>query len=275
MSAKIVKREELAKDIFCYEVETPLIANKAKAGQFVILRIHQKGERIPLTIADFDREKGTITMVFQVLGKTTLLLSRLRENDHILNILGPQGNPSEIKDFGHVAVVGGGVGVAAIHPIMKALKEKNNKITSIIGYRSKELVFWEGKIKAQSHEVLVYTNDGSYGKAGLVTDGLKEVISREKIDRVIAVGPLVMMDAVTKVTKEYNIPTIVSLNSLMVCGMGMCGACRVTINGKIKFTCMDGPEFNAFAVDFDELKKRLNSYKEEEKICYKKELEKC
>jgi ferredoxin--NADP+ reductase len=261
---KIIRKFILGPGIQCIVFDAPLIAKKAEAGQFVIVRVREKGERIPLTIADFDRESGTITIVFQELGKSTRLFGRLKAGDYIPDLLGPQGNPTEVEKFGNVAVVGGGIGVAAIYPLLKELKEKGNNVTAIAGYRSKDYVFWEDKIRAVSERLLIATNDGSYGRKGLVTDLLKEVIAEEKIDRVFAIGPTIMMKAVSDLTKEKNIKTIVSLNSLMVCGMGMCGACRVTVGGKTHFTCMDGPDFDGHFVDFEELMKRLETYNLEE-----------
>ncbi|TBR17003.1 sulfide/dihydroorotate dehydrogenase-like FAD/NAD-binding protein [bacterium] len=262
---KILEKEKLGPQIYSLVIEAKLIAKRAQAGQFVIARIMDKGERIPLTIADFNRQTGAIAIVFQEAGKSTQLLAALKKSDFILDLLGPQGNPTEIENYGNVVVVGGGIGVAAIYPIIRALKEKSNHVTAILGYRSVDYVFWEEKIKNYSDRLLVVTNDGSYARQGLVTDILKELIQhKERIDRVIAVGPTVMMKAVTEVTAGLNIKTIVSLNSLMVCGMGMCGACRVSVAGQMKFTCMDGPDFDGHMVDFKELSNRLNTYKGEE-----------
>ncbi len=261
---KIIRKFVLGPKIQCIVLDAPLIAKKAQAGQFVIVRVREKGERIPLTIADFDRNAGTITIVFQELGKSTRLFGKLREGDFIPDLLGPQGNPTEVEKFGNVAVVGGGIGVAAIYPLLKELKEKANFVITVAGYKSKDYVFWEDKISAVSDRLLIMTDDGSYGRKGLVTDLLKEVIGEEKIDRIFAIGPTIMMKAVSDLTKEKNIRTIVSLNSLMVCGMGMCGACRVTVGEKTHFTCMDGPDFDGHFVNFDELMKRLETYKSEE-----------
>ncbi len=252
----------------CVLMAAPLIARKAQAGQFVIARVREQGERIPLTIADFDRGKGEITLVFQEAGKTTAFFAGMKKGDFILDLLGPQGNPTSIKNYGNVVVIGGGIGIAPVYPLARALKEKGNQVVSIAGYRSKELVFWEEKLKSVSQRLFVVTNDGSYGKKGLVTGALKEIIdNQEKIDIVFAVGPAIMMKAVAEMTKPLGIKTIVSLNSLMVCGMGMCGACRAEVGGKIKFTCMDGPDFDAHQVDFDLLIKRLETYKPEEGSC--------
>ncbi len=265
---KILEKYYLGPNINYALIEAPLVAKKAEAGQFVILRVSEKGERIPLTIADYDRKNGTITIVFQEIGKSTKQLGMLKAGDYILDFLGPQGNPTEVENFGNVVVIGGGIGIAPVYPLARKLREYGNKVTSIIGYRAKEYVFWEDKMQSVSDRLIVGTNDGSYGKKGFVTDMLKEVIdSKEKIDRIFAIGPAVMMKAVADMTKDYNIKTIVSLNSLMVCGMGMCGACRVTVDRKTKFTCMDGPDFDGHLVDFDELINRLATYKDDERKC--------
>ncbi|MEJ5284578.1 MAG: sulfide/dihydroorotate dehydrogenase-like FAD/NAD-binding protein [Brevinematia bacterium] len=265
---KILEKYYLGPNINYALIEAPLVAKKAEAGQFVILRVSEKGERIPLTIADYDRKNGTITIVFQEIGKSTKQLGMLKPGDYILDFLGPQGNPTEIENFGNVVVIGGGIGIAPVYPLARKLKEYQNNVTSIIGYRAKEYVFWEDKMNTVSDNLIIATNDGSYGKKGFVTDMLKELIdSGMKIDRIFAIGPAVMMKAVADMTKDYNIKTIVSLNSLMVCGMGMCGACRVTVDSKTKFTCMDGPDFDGHLVDFNELINRLATYKDDEKKC--------
>ncbi|MDD2703307.1 MAG: sulfide/dihydroorotate dehydrogenase-like FAD/NAD-binding protein [Candidatus Omnitrophica bacterium] len=265
---RILEKYGLGPKMHFVLMDAPLIARKAKAGQFVIVRIREQGERIPLTIADFDREKGTVTLVFQEAGKTTCLFAAMKEGEYLLDLLGPQGNPTEIEDFGRAVVVGGGIGVAPVYPLARALKEKGNTVISIIGYRSREHVFWEDKMKAVSDRLIITTNDGSYGAKGFVTDMLKDAAaSGEKIDVVFAIGPPVMMKAVAEMTRPLNLKTIVSLNSLMVCGMGMCGACRVSVGGKTKFTCMDGPDFDGHAVDFGLLMKRLETYKGEERSC--------
>ncbi len=265
---KILEKCCLGPKIQLAEIDAPLIAEKAMAGQFVIIRMKEKGERIPLTIADYNRDKGTVTLVFQELGKSTHQLGSIKAGDYLIDMLGPQGNPTEIENFGNVVVIGGGIGIAPVFPLARELKKSGNKVLSIIGYRSKDHVFWEDKMRSVSDTVMAMTNDGSYGKKGLVTDALINLlIKSEKIDRVFAIGPAVMMKAVTKMTKPLGIPTIVSLNSLMVCGMGMCGACRVTVGDKTKFTCMDGADFEGSDVDFDELMKRLDTYKPQEKSC--------
>ncbi|MFA5099332.1 MAG: sulfide/dihydroorotate dehydrogenase-like FAD/NAD-binding protein [Candidatus Omnitrophota bacterium] len=265
---KILDTYELGPKMHYVLMDAPLIGRKAQAGQFVIVRVSEKGERVPLTIADYDRVKGTVTLVFQEAGKTTCVLGAMKKGDSLHDLLGPQGNPTEIENFGHAVVIGGGIGVAPVFPLARALKEKGNKVTSIIGYRSKDHIFWEDKMKAASDKLIIATNDGSYGTKGFVTDMLKGLMdSGEKIDIVYAIGPPVMMKAVCDMTRPAGLKTIVSLNSLMVCGMGMCGACRVSVNDKTKFTCMDGPDFDGHQVDFALLMKRLETYKPEECTC--------
>lgn len=267
---KILDKYVLGPKMHYILMEAPLIAKKAKTGQFVIVRVREQGERVPLTIADFDPEKGTITLVFQEAGKTTSILAAMKKGDFLLDLLGPQGNPTEIEDYGNVVVIGGGIGVAPVYPLARALKERGNKVTSIIGYRSQDHIFWEDKMKAVSSRLIIATNDGSYGKKGFVTDMFKEIVAAgEKVDIVFAIGPAVMMRAVAEMTRPLGIKTVVSLNSLMVCGMGMCGACRVEVAAKTRFTCMDGPDFDAHQVDFDLLMKRLDTYKNEECSCHK------
>ena len=256
----------MAPEIKLFEVENALIAEKAIAGQFVIIRCSQKGERIPLTIADTDTKNGSITIIFQEVGKSTLLLGTFNKGDEILDVIGPLGRPSEIERFGTCVCVGGGVGIAPLYPIVKALKNKGNKIISIIGARTKELLFFEKEIKEFSDELYITTDDGTYGRKGFTADVLKELIDKEvKIDRVIAIGPVIMMKVIANVTREANIKTIVSLNSIMVDGTGMCGACRVEIEGETKFACVDGPEFDGHLVNFDLLTNRLGIYLKEEK----------
>ena len=268
---KILKKEALAPKTILMETYAPLIAKKAEPGQFIVIRVNEKGERIPLTIADFNREQGTITMVFQEIGKTTNLLGTKNVGEDISDILGPLGNPTETDRYGTVVTIGGGVGIAPVYPLSRKLKSLGNKVISIIGYRSKDFVFWEERMRSSSDELLIATNNGSYGAKGFVTDVLKNLIDKgTNIDRIYAIGPAIMMKAVADLTRGYKIKTIVSLNSLMVCGMGMCGACRITVGGETKFTCADGPDFDAHLVNFDELMKRLNTYKEEEKISFEK-----
>ena len=268
---KILEKQKLVPKIELMQIEAPLVAKKAEPGQFVVVRVNENGERIPLTIADFDRNKGVITIVFQKVGKTTHLLATKNKGDVIADVLGPLGNPSEINHFGKVVCIGGGVGVAPIYPLARKLKKNGNEVTTIVGYRSKDYVFWEERIRNVSDRVFVATNDGSYGEKGFVTDILKRLMDRgERIDRVFAIGPAIMMKVVCDVTREKAIKTMVSLNSLMVCGMGMCGACRVIVGGETKFTCADGPDFDGHLVDFNILMERLNTYKEEEKISFEK-----
>lgn len=263
---KILEKQDLAESLKLFVIDAPKVAKKAKAGQFVILRVSEQGERIPLTIADFDREKGTVTIVFQEVGKTTRLLGAKEAGDTIQNFVGPLGNPSHIKNYGRVVCVGGGVGIAPVHPIARALKEAGNEVIGIIGARTKDLLFWEEKMRQACTELLITTDDGSYVRKGFVTDVLKEVIEeRGSVDLVIAIGPLPMMKFVSMLTKEYGIKTIVSLNSIMVDGTGMCGACRVTVGGETKFTCVDGPEFDGHQVDFDEMDRRARIFYDEER----------
>ncbi len=268
---EILAKEKLAPKTYFMRVNAPRIALKAEPGQFIVIRVYEKGERIPLTIADFNRDRGTISMVFQEIGKTTHLLGTKERGEKIADILGPLGNPSEAGYFGNVICIGGGVGIAPVYPLSRKLKKNGNNVISIIGYRSKDYVFWEDKMRSASDKLYIATNDGSYGEKGFVTDVLKKLLdSGEKIDRIFAIGPAIMMKAVADLTRNYGIKTIVSLNSLMVCGMGMCGACRITVGGETKFTCSDGPDFDAHLVNFDELMQRLNTYKEEEKISFEK-----
>lgn len=262
---KIVKKEILAENTKRFDIEAKWIAKKCLPGQFVILRIDEKGERIPLTIADFDRNKRIITIVVQEVGKTTFQLGEMNKGDEILDFIGPLGNSSEIEKFGKVICIGGGVGIAPIYPIARALKEKGNNITSIIGAKTKNLLFWEEKMKKVSDEFTITTDDGSYGRKGVVTVPLKEILEKEKIDRVVAIGPPIMMKFAAKTTMPYKVKTIASLNSIMVDGTGMCGACRCKIGEKTRFACVDGPEFDAHLVDFDLLISRQKMYLSEEK----------
>ncbi|MCX7667629.1 MAG: sulfide/dihydroorotate dehydrogenase-like FAD/NAD-binding protein [Atribacterota bacterium] len=262
--ARIIRKETLAPQIKLMVVDAPWVARKAKAGQFVVLRITEKGERIPLTIADFDPVVGTVTIIFQEVGKSTMLLGTLEEGDEILDFVGPLGREIEEKNFGHVVCVGGGVGIAPTYPKAKALKEKGNYVTSIIGARTKTMLFWEDKMREVSDELFVTTDDGTYGEKGFVTQVLERILRNEKIDLVIGVGPVIMMKMVSVITKPHNVPTLVSLNPIMVDGTGMCGCCRVTVGGKCKFTCVDGPVFDGHKVNFDELLARQRIYLEEE-----------
>jgi ferredoxin--NADP+ reductase len=262
----ILKKEELSEHITLFEIEARDIARKAEPGNYFILRTHEQGERVPLTIADFDRGRGTITAVFQKVGKSTHHLGTLNEGDAISDVVGPLGNNSHITNFGRVVCVGGGVGIAPVYPIAKALKEAGNRVTSIIGARSKSILFWEDKMRNVSDDLIITTDDGSCGTKAVVTVPLEDILQRDKVDLVIAIGPAVMMKFVCKTTEKYNVKTIVSLNSIMIDGTGMCGGCRVEIGGEIKYTCVDGPEFNGHEVNFDLLMKRLQGYIAEEQM---------
>ena len=263
---KIVGKRILAEGVKDIIVTSPHIARKRKAGQFIILRIDERGERIPLTIADSDPEKGTIRLIFQEVGKTTYALGDLEVGDEILDIVGPLGKPTHVENFGTVVCVGGGIGVAPVYPIAKAMKAAGNKAISIIGARTKDLLILEKEMFAASDWLIITTDDGSYGMHGFVTDALKNLIdSEEKIDLCLAIGPVVMMRAVSNVTKEFGIQTIVSLNSTMVDGTGMCGGCRVSVGGETRFVCVDGPEFDGHLVDFAELMLRQKAYLPQEK----------
>ncbi len=246
------------------EVEAPYIAGHHQAGNFVVLRINEKGERIPLTIADSNKEKGTITLLFLKIGKTTEDLGKLKAGKTIRDIAGPLGQATPIKKYGHCVLVGGGIGVATIYPILKALKQKKNRVTTILGARSKDLLAWEEKFREHSNDLIITTDDGSAGTKGIVTTPLKQIIDNSNVKIIIAVGPIRMMQAVAELTKPYNIKTLVSLNPIMVEGTGMCGACRVNIAGVTKFACIEGPEFDAHEVDFEELINRQGFYLEEE-----------
>ncbi|MFB3925242.1 MAG: sulfide/dihydroorotate dehydrogenase-like FAD/NAD-binding protein [Syntrophales bacterium] len=263
---KVIEKTFLQEIVVRMVIEAPEIARKRRAGQFVILMIDEKGERIPLTIVDSDSAKGTITIIFQVVGKTTYWLSRLNTGDYIRNVLGPLGHATEIENFGTVVCVGGGVGVGVIYPIAAALKKEGNNVISIIGARTKDILILEEEMKSVSNELLVATDDGSYGFHGFVSAVLQNQIdSGLKIDRVFAIGPVPMMRVICNVTRPYNIKTIVSLNPIMVDGTGMCGACRVSVGGQTRFTCVDGPEFDGHQVDFGLLMSRLRMYCDQEK----------
>ncbi len=266
---KIVKREEMAGGtVILNEFQAPLIAKKAKPGQFVILKANEDGERIPLTMADTDPEKGTVTVIYMVVGKSTALFKELAVGDGFQDVIGPLGKPTHLEKVGKVVCVGGGTGVAVLHPNTRALKEIGNDVTCIIGARNKDLLILEDRMKAASHDLRVCTDDGSYGHHGFVTDVLRKVLEPGDKKLVVAIGPVPMMKFVSKMTKEFNVPTIVSLNPIMVDGTGMCGGCRVTVGGKTQFACVDGPEFDGHQVDYDELMRRLQAYCEEEKRCY-------
>jgi ferredoxin--NADP+ reductase len=267
---RIIYRETLATKIHLFKIEAPAIARKALAGQFVVVRIDERGERIPLTLADWDGKEGSVTLVFMEVGATTFRLAFLKAGDSIADFVGPLGVPAHIDNFGNVVCVAGGVGAAPIVPIAKALKEKGNKIISILGARSKDLLFWEDKLRSVSHRLIVTTDDGTYGRKGVVTEPLKELLeSEEKVDRVIAIGPTIMMKFCAKTTQPFGVKTIVSLNPIMVDGTGMCGCCRVSVGGITKFACVDGPEFDGHQVDWDLLSARQRTYLDEEKRSFK------
>jgi NAD(P)H-flavin reductase len=270
---KILEKEILASQVFRYLVHAPDIARKALPGHFVILRLDETGERIPITISDADPIKGTLTFFVQAVGKTSMEMSLMNIGDSILDIAGPLGNPSQIDVFGTVVLIGGGFGIAAIHPIAQALTQAGNKTISILGAQTKERIILNREMEKASTEVHIVTDDGSYGTKGKVTDILQVMIEKkEPIDRVIAIGPLIMMKAIADLTRPYGIATLVSLNPIMIDGTGMCGACRVTVDGEMKFACVDGPEFDGHAVDFDGLLNRLKSYVPEESEAMEKYL---
>lgn len=277
---KILTKKILNPTVTLMEVDAPMIAKKAEPGQFIILRVDAEGERIPLTIADFDREKGTITIIFQIVGATTEKLNHLEEGEFIHDFVGPLGVPSHTEGLKKVAVVGGGVGCAIAYPIAKKLHHLGAEVHSIIGFRNKDLVILEDEFKAASDVMKLMTDDGSHGEKGLVTNALEELIKAgNQYDEVIAIGPLVMMKFVCKLTKEYGIKTVVSMNPIMIDGTGMCGGCRLTVGGETKFACVDGPDFDGHLVDFDEAMERGTMYKEfetrkREEVCnlYKKEV---
>ena len=261
---KIIKKEYFSEKVVKLVVEAPLIARSRKAGHFVIVRVGAKGERISLTIASADKDKGTITLVVQAVGKSSSKLCALNEGDYITDVVGPLGQATHIEKVGTVVCCGGGVGVAPLLPIVEAFKKAGNRVITVLAARTKELIILEEQMKTNSDEVIIMTDDGSYGQKGLVTQGVEDVIKREKIDLCVTIGPAIMMKFVSLLTKKYNIPTVASLNTIMVDGTGMCGACRITVGGKTKFVCVDGPEFDAHQVDFDEMMMRLSSYKDME-----------
>jgi len=263
---RIISRDTLATKIHLFKIEAPAVARKAQPGQFVVVRVDERGERIPLTIADWNEKEGSVSMVFMEVGATTFRLAQLKAEESVADFVGPLGVPSDIEKFGTVVCVAGGVGVAVITPIAKALKEKGNNIISILGARSKDLLFWEDKLRNASHQLIVTTDDGTYGRKGVVTEPLKELLeSGEKVDRVIAIGPTVMMKFCAKTSQPFGVKTIVSLNPIMVDGTGMCGCCRVSVGGATKFACVDGPDFDGHQVDWDLLAARQRIYLDEEK----------
>ncbi len=271
---KIIEKEFFSEKVVKLVVENPPIARSRRAGNFVILRIGENGERFPLTIADADPVKGTITLVAQTVGVSSSKLAALNPGDSITDLVGPLGKPTDIELKGTILAAGGGVGVAPLLPIVEAFKKAGNRVVTVIAARSHDLIILEDQIRKWSDELIVMTDDGSYGRKGLVTAGMEEIIQREKIDECIVIGPAIMMKFASLLTKKYNIPTQASLNTIMVDGTGMCGACRVSVGGRTKFTCIDGPEFDAHQIDFDEMLMRLGGYRDEEKIAFEQYLQK-
>lgn len=257
---KIVSKEYFSERVVKFEIEAPLIAKSRKAGHFVMVRVGKKGERVPYTIASSDPVKGTITLVIQRVGKSSEKICQLEVGDYITDLVGPLGKATHIENFGTVLCAGGGVGVAPMLPIIEAMKNAGNKVVTVLAARSKDLVILEDEVRKFSDEVIIMTDDGSYGQKGLITAGVEQVIQREKVDLCVTIGPAIMMKFVSELTKKYNVPTVASLNTIMVDGTGMCGACRVTVGGQTKFVCVDGPEFDAHLVDFDEMLMRLKAY---------------
>ena len=262
---KIIRKEQFSEKVFLFEIEAPLIAKSRRAGNFVIVRVGHKGERMPLTIADADIKRGTITLVVQKVGLSSTKLCNLNVGDYVTDVVGPLGNATHIEKFGTVLCAGGGLGVAPMLPIIKALKEAGNRVLSVLAGRSKDLIILEDEVRANSDETIIMTDDGSYGEKGVVTVGMEKLIKQEHIDKAFAIGPPIMMKFCCLLTQKYNIPTDVSLNTIMVDGTGMCGACRLTIGGKTQFVCIDGPEFDGALVDWDEMFKRMNTFKDVEK----------
>jgi len=262
---RILDREDLTSEIHLLKIEAPGVAKKAQAGQFIIVRIDEKGERIPLTIADWDGKEGSVTIVFMEVGTSTRKLAVLNTGDSIVDFVGPLGRPTEIEQFGTVVCVAGGFAIATIVPIARTMRKAGNRVVSIMGFRTKNLVFWEERLGSVSDELIVTTDDGSYKRKGLVTEPLKELLQETRIGRVIAIGPTVMMKFCSLATKPFGVKTIVSLNPIMVDGTGMCGCCRVSIGGETKFACVDGPDFDGHEVDWDLLMKRQRTYLDEEK----------
>jgi len=268
MSHKIIRKEKLSAENFLFEIEARNVSERFKAGQFVIIRLHDSGERIPLTVAEVNPDRGTVTLIFQVVGKTTAEMSRLNMGDSLANCVGPLGNPTHVDKFGRVICVGGGTGIACIYPIVKALATSGNKVLSILGARTKSLLLLETEMRSYCVGTYITTDDGSKGRKGFVTDVLAELIEEyaetDGVQRVFAIGPPLMMKKVAEVTRPFDIPTIVSLNTIMIDGTGMCGSCRVFIDGKMKLACIDGPEFDAHKVNFDDVISRLSMFKEKE-----------
>jgi ferredoxin--NADP+ reductase len=273
--SKILAKEYLSPNVVQLEIESPLIARKRKAGHFVIIKIGVEGERIPLTIAKADTEKGTITLIVQKVGVTSHKVAALEVGEEVTDVVGPLGNPTHIEKVGTVLCAGGGVGIAPLLPIVEALHNAGNHVISLLAAKTKDLLILEKEIRDHSDEVIIMTDDGSYGNKGLITAGMEEILKDNKIDLCVTIGPAIMMKFTSLVAQKYGVPAMASLNAIMVDGTGMCGACRVTVGGKIRFVCVDGPEFNAHEVDFDELLLRLGGYKQEEELDYRHEQEKC
>jgi len=277
---KILAREDLAPVTKLFRIRAPEVVRKAQPGQFVVVRLDERGERIPLTIADWDKKEGSITIIFQEVGASTKRMGQLKAGDSVLDFIGPLGLASDIEKFGTVIMIGGGAGIAPIYPIARALKKAGNKVISIIGARSQDLLFWEEKMRGASHELIVTTDDGSYGRRALVTEPLKERLEAAAnagtpIDRVIAIGPAIMMKFCAKTSQPFGVKTIVSINSIMVDATGMCGACRISVGGQTKFVCVDGPDFDGHQVDWDLLMARQRQYLDEEKRATEMYVEKC
>jgi ferredoxin--NADP+ reductase len=264
---EILVKEDLTPVTKLFEIRAPAVARKARAGQFVIVRIHEQGERIPLTVADYDRQQGILSLVVQEVGKTTMEMCAMQTGAHLASLTGPLGSPSEIENFGTVLCIGGGFAIAPIYPIARALKEAGNRVISILGVRTKELLFWEDRMRAVSDQVIVCTDDGSYGRKGLVTAPMQEMLAGgQMIHRIWAVGPMIMMKFCALTAQPFGVPVVVNLNSIMVDGTGMCGACRVEVGGQTRFACVDGPEFDGHQVDWDLAMTRQRIYLEEERL---------
>jgi len=263
--SKIVDKKHFSENVVMLEVEAPLIAKTRRAGNFVIVKVGENGERIPLTIASANAEKGTITIVTQKIGVSSAKLCALNIGDTITDLVGPLGKATHIENFGTVVCAGGGVGIAPLLPIVEALKNAGNRVITVLAARNKDLIILEEQMRAFSDEVIIMTDDGSAGKKGLVTNGVEDVINREKVNLCVTIGPAIMMKFVAALTKKHNLPTVASLNTIMVDGTGMCGACRITVGGKTQFVCVDGPEFDAHQVDFDEMMLRLGAYRDQER----------
>ncbi len=267
---KIVEKEYFSEAVVKLVIEAPEIARSRKAGHFVIVRVGVKGERIPLTIAEADVERGTITLITQKVGVSSIKLTNLEVGDYITDVVGPLGQPTHIEKVGTVLAAGGGVGVAPMLPIVEGFKQAGNRVITVLAARTKNLIILEEQMRKHSDEVVIMTDDGSYGKKGLVTHGMEEIIKREKVNLAITIGPAIMMKFAALLTKKYNIKTLASLNTIMVDGTGMCGACRISVGGKTKFVCVDGPEFDAHEIDYDEMLMRLNAYRDKEEKSYER-----